>query len=29
MIFKPYDRALSDGEVAGLAGRTEPFDEPF
>ena len=23
-----YDRALSAGEVAGLAGRTEPFDRP-
>jgi len=22
-----YDRALSLGEVAGLAGRTEPFDQ--
>jgi len=24
-----YDRALSEGEVAGLAGRTESFDKPF
>jgi hypothetical protein len=24
-----YDRALTDGEVAGLAGRTSPFDKPF
>ena len=24
-----YERALSDAEVAGLAGRTEPFDKPF
>jgi hypothetical protein len=24
-----YDRVLSDGEVAGLAGRTLPFDKPF
>ena len=24
-----YNRALSDAEVAGLAGRTEPFDKPF
>ena len=23
-----FDRALSAGEVAGLAGRTEPFDKP-
>ena len=23
-----YDRALSDAEVAWLAGRTEPFDKP-
>ena len=27
--FQLYDRALSDGEVAGLAGRTLPFDKPF
>ena len=24
-----YDRALSYGEIAWLAGRTEPFDKPF
>jgi len=24
-----YDYALSYGEVAGLAGRTLPFDKPF
>jgi alpha-N-arabinofuranosidase len=24
-----YDYALSPAEVAGLAGRTKPFDEPF
>jgi hypothetical protein len=24
-----YDRALSNAEIAGLAGRTQPFDEPF
>jgi len=24
-----YDRALTHGEVAGLAGRTDPFDKPF
>jgi hypothetical protein len=24
-----YDHALSPGEVAGLVGRTKPFDEPF
>ncbi len=24
-----YERALSDGEVAGLAGRTTAFDKPF
>jgi hypothetical protein len=24
-----YDRALTDGEVAGLAGRISPFDKPF
>ena len=24
-----YNRALSDAEVAGLAGRTESFDKPF
>ncbi|MCH7919656.1 MAG: hypothetical protein IIC50_16930 [Planctomycetes bacterium] len=23
-----YDRALSDTEVAWLAGRSEPFDQP-
>ncbi|MCH8217910.1 MAG: hypothetical protein IH892_14210, partial [Planctomycetes bacterium] len=23
-----FDRTLSAGEVAGLAGRTEPFDKP-
>ncbi len=23
-----YDRALSDGEIAWLTGRTEPFDAP-
>lgn len=23
-----FDRALSAPEVAGLAGRTEPFDKP-
>ncbi|HUV63032.1 MAG TPA: LamG domain-containing protein [Sedimentisphaerales bacterium] len=24
-----YDRALTDGEIAGLAGRINPFDKPF
>ena len=24
-----YDRALTAGEAAGLAGQTEPFDKPF
>jgi hypothetical protein len=24
-----YDRALSDGEVLSLAGRTAPVDKPF
>jgi len=24
-----YDRALSNGEIAGLAGLTEPFDKPL
>jgi len=24
-----YDRALTDGELAGLAGRINPFDKPF
>jgi hypothetical protein len=27
--FRLYDRALSDAEVAGLAGHTQPFDKPF
>jgi len=27
--FRLYDYALSLGEVAWLAGRTEPFDKPF
>jgi hypothetical protein len=27
--FRLYDRALSPGEVAGLAGVTVPFDKPF
>lgn len=27
--FRIYHRALTDGEVAGLAGRTGPFDKPF
>ena len=24
-----YDRALTPEEIAGLAGRTKPFDKPF
>jgi len=24
-----YNRALSSEEIAGLGGRTQPFDEPF
>jgi hypothetical protein len=27
--FRIYDRVLSDAEIAGLAGRTNPFDKPF
>ena len=27
--FRLYDRALSPGEIAGLAGRTEQFDKSF
>ncbi|UCG59462.1 MAG: LamG domain-containing protein, partial [Phycisphaerales bacterium] len=27
--LKIYSRALSDAEVAWLAGRTDPFSEPF
>ena len=27
--FRIYNRVLTDAEIAGLAGRSKPFDEPF
>jgi hypothetical protein len=27
--FRIYNRVLSDAEIAGLAGRSKPFDKPF